>query len=128
MPLCLFSAFYAHSAGTLSAVLFSEVLCAWVMVSLLSNRLVPFEGKLRKFCGQRVLPLLWGGGASAAGGQDPGGAATAAGPGAASLLPSPARRTSAELKEQQQLQQQQLLKRYSNYQSIPLGEDADALP
>jgi hypothetical protein len=122
VPLWLCSAFYAHSAGTLSAVLFSEVLCAWVVVSLLSNRLVPFEGKLRKFCGQRVLPLLWGGG-TAAGGQDPG-AATVAGPGAASLLPSPARRTSAELKEQQLLQQQQLLKRYSNYQSIPLGEDA----
>jgi hypothetical protein len=124
LAVCCNSAFYAHSAGTLSAVLFSEVLCAWVLASLLSNRLVPLEGKLRKFCGQRVLPLLWGGGAGAGGGQDPG-AALASGPGSgSSLLPSPTRRTSAELREQQQLQQQQLLKRYSNYQSIPLGEDA----
>jgi hypothetical protein len=117
--------FYARSALDLSVVLFSEVCCAWVLVSLLSNRLTSVEGKLRQFFGAQAMRLM-----SSARGNGSAGSSSGA-RGSVSLVPmATAHRTgdpatAAQREEMQLLQQQQLLRRYGNYESIPLGEASE---
>lgn len=116
--------FYARSALDLSVIFFSEVCCAWVLVSLLSNRLTGVEGKLRQFLNTHAMRLFAartsGGTVHAPRG---GGSVSMVSLGAAqSMNGGGPNMTAAQREELQLLQQQQLLQRYGNYESIPLGE------
>lgn len=100
--------FFCQSFVDLSAILYSEVICAWLIVSLLSNSLIAVEAKL--------LSLAQLGASGAAGGGAVAGPSTSSSS-AAPLLSSHS--TSTGLKT---LQQQQ---HFKNYQSINMEE---ALP
>lgn len=124
--------FYARSIVDLSVILLSEVGCAWILVSLLSNRLTDVEGKLQMFCGTHALRLLSAHTSGASTGSSGAGTLDMAplshsAPVVAGMTAAAGSRRSepvdaAQRQEMQLLQQQKLLRRYGNYESIPLGD------
>lgn len=102
----------------LTTILFSEAACAWVLVSLLSNNLVAVEGKLQEFCGSQAMRLL-SAHTSGTSTSTTGSVVAMSTRGAPAVLSA---QESAARQEKLLLQQQQLMRRYGNYQSIPLDE------
>lgn len=115
-----FRSYYWQSSVDLIAVLYSEVVCAWLMVSLMSNTLVPVEARLSGA----------GPGAGTGAGTGTGSAASASASvglqGASSIAMTSIGSSAAATPRS--LAQQQHLQRFGNYQYQSITADEGSLP